>query len=155
MKHISRRPVLRAEWPLVREWRNEASVFGYMGTNRNLSLEEHMTWFDNRLKNVESYPLFGYYIENQLIATTRIDPYEKHSYEISIIVSPNHRKEGVAFFCLKDTLDYLVADAKYSETSIFATIHPSNVASFKLFTKLGFSQVKLNDNGFSVLRKSN
>jgi RimJ/RimL family protein N-acetyltransferase len=114
-----------------------------------------MNWFDNRLREVERYPLFGYYYENRLIATTRIDPFEKQFYEISIMVSPNHRKEGVAFFCLKDSLEYFFANIEYRESGIFATIHPSNIASLRLFTKLGFKQIKFTDNGFTILKKSN
>lgn len=153
LNNLTRRPVSRSDWSLVRDWRNAPSVFLYMKANRILSLDEHMDWFDKRMPNRDSYPLLGYYVHEELLATTRIDPYENNSHEISIIVNPKYRKMGIALFCLEDTLNYITLTSKVRIKNIFATIHPENMASLRLFMKAGFTWTRFCNTGFCIYVK--
>jgi RimJ/RimL family protein N-acetyltransferase len=153
IQDFTRRPMSRDDWPLVREWRNSPEVFLFMGTGREITIDEHMSWFESRLKDFKVNPVFGYYSEDVLIATTRLDFTEKKIYELGIIVNPNFRRKGVALFCLNDTVAYFFSASLTKNKIVFAKVHPENEASLNLFKKAGFVDAQINQSGYRLLKK--
>ena len=145
---IQRQNVQRLDWPLVLEWRNDIKLYALMRTNREIQLNEHMLWFDDRSKDFQRYPLLGYYLDEELIAITRIDPTEVSCHEISLIVSPTYRGRGVATFCLNDTVNFFFSSPEFKGSILIAKVHPDNLISIRLFEKNGFESWGSDKAGF-------
>lgn len=72
------------------------------------------------------------------IGRVKMIPCDSHVYEAVIMVRPDARGKGAAFAGLGMALD-IVFD-KHNARRVFADIDPDNVASIKLFERLGFQQ---------------
>ena len=151
---LQRRYVSRSDWPLVLDWRNQPDVYINMATPRVIDIKEHMAWFDSRSKNLELEPLFGYYLQSELAATTRLDFNKSGHYEVGIIVSPNFRGLGVAFYCLTDTVNFFYTTLAIEHPELYAIVNPKNLSSIRLFEKSGFHRSGLNREGFQLMKKS-
>ena len=128
---ISRRPVKIDDFDEILRWRNSPETLLTTRDGKEINYEEHFSWSERRIREHESQPYFAYIFNHSFVAITRLDKIHD-GLEISILVSPEWRKNGIAKYTLNDTLNY-VSD-KFPETKIIAWIKKDNYPSIKLFT---------------------
>lgn len=100
---------------------------------------EWQAWFD--CHNVENHPLFVAVIEGRVAGYASLSSYrEKEAYrstvELSIYVSPDFRRRGVA----TELMSYILEEARKDERThtVVSVITSGNEASRKLHEKFGF-----------------
>lgn len=130
-------------------WRNNPSVVQFTRSRVVISPAEHARWFEKRLKNLEAEPIFIFTQDESPIGMTRLDllDSEYKGYEISILVDELFQKAGLGKRALLQTCEFAMNElsAKY----IRAEIDNKNVASIRLFTKMGFVEKSTVDDNFS------
>ena len=104
------------------------------------TLAERQIWFDQH--NVENHPLYIAEIDGCVAGYSSLSSYrEKEAYkstvELSIYISPDYRKRGIATALMEFILEEAKADARTH--SVVSVITAGNEASCKLHEKFGFT----------------
>ena len=104
------------------------------------TLAERRIWFDQH--NVENHPLYIAEIDGCVAGYSSLSSYrEKEAYkstvELSIYISPDYRKRGIATALMEFILEEAKADARTH--SVVSVITAGNEASCKLHEKFGFT----------------
>ena len=104
------------------------------------TLAERQLWFDQH--NVENHPLYIAEIDGCVAGYSSLSSYrEKEAYkstvELSIYISPDYRKRGIATALMEFILEEAKADARTH--SVVSVITAGNEASCKLHEKFGFT----------------
>ena len=128
---ISRRPVRKDDFEEILRWRNNPETLSTTKDGNVIDYNEHLTWSEKRIEKHDSQPYFAYILDHSFVAITRLDKIID-GLEISILVSPEWRRKGIAKYTLNDTLNY--AGDKFPDTKITAWIKKDNYPSIKLFT---------------------
>ncbi len=130
---------------LLLEWRNLPDVRKYSRDTREISLEEHTTWFSEKTDPSQSGSAIYIFSNNfEPVGMSRLDKISIFEAQISIIVAPEHRRSGVGFFMLQKTI---LLGVESESLKIFnAYIHLENFASKKLFGKCGFRSTETVEN---------
>lgn len=102
--------------------------------NKNKILwENHVKWFDERIKNVEE-PFFIVENEkNDFVAQVRFD--KKEYNLISISISSKYRGKGLASYIIR------VCSEKSGLSPVVAYVKQENISSLKAFKKAGYNEV--------------
>lgn len=103
------------------------------------SLEDWQIWLDRH--NVENHPLYIAEIDGRVAGYSSLSSYrEKEAYkstvELSIYISPDYRKRGIATALMAFILDLAKADPRTH--TVVSVITAGNEASCKLHEKFGF-----------------
>ena len=104
------------------------------------SLDDWQAWFDRH--NVENHPLYVAEIDGHVAGYSSLSSYrEKEAYkstvELSIYISPEFRKRGIATALMAYILDLAKADPRTH--TVVSVITAGNEASCKLHEKFGFT----------------
>ena len=104
------------------------------------TLAERQLWFDQH--NVENHPLYIAEIDGCVAGYSSLSSYrEKEAYkstvELSIYISPDYRKRGIATALMEFILEEAKADARTH--SVVSVITAGNEASCNLHKKFGFT----------------
>ena len=104
------------------------------------TLAERQIWFDQH--NVENHPLYIAEIDGCVAGYSSLSSYrEKEAYkstvELSIYISPDYRKRGIATALMGFILEEAKADARTH--SVVSVITAGNEASCNLHEKFGFT----------------
>lgn len=104
------------------------------------TLTERQLWFDQH--NVENHPLYIAEMDGCVAGYSSLSSYrEKEAYkstvELSIYISPDYRKRGIATALMGFILEEAKADARTH--SVVSVITAGNEASCKLHEKFGFT----------------
>ena len=104
------------------------------------SLAEWQTWFDHH--NVENHPLYIAEVDGRVAGYSSLSSYrEKEAYkstvELSIYISPDYRKRGLATALMAYILEEAKADPRTH--MVVSVITAGNEASCKLHEKFGFA----------------
>ena len=104
------------------------------------TLAERQIWFDQH--NVENHPLYIAEMDGCVAGYSSLSSYrEKEAYkstvELSIYISPDYRKRGIATALMGFILEEAKADARTH--SVVSVITAGNEASCKLHEKFGFT----------------
>lgn len=134
------RPITIEDADFLLKLKNDPAVrWNSIKTNRKIYKRDHMKWLKDRLKKD------GYYmieIGNQSIGTIRFDP-----KEIAILVHKDYRGKGIGTEALQTALQ------KHTERPLFAKIVDGNIASFRLFLKMGFLPVDYEEYYYTLCLK--
>ena len=104
------------------------------------TLAERQIWFDQH--NVENHPLYIAEIDGCVAGYSSLSSYrEKEAYkstvELSIYISPDYRKRGIATALMEFILEEAKADPRTH--SVVSVITAGNEASCNLHKKFGFT----------------
>ena len=104
------------------------------------TLAERQIWFDQH--NVENHPLYIAEMDGCVAGYSSLSSYrEKEAYkstvELSIYISPDYRKRGIATALMEFILEEAKADPRTH--SVVSVITAGNEASCKLHEKFGFT----------------
>ncbi|MES2847645.1 MAG: UDP-2,4-diacetamido-2,4,6-trideoxy-beta-L-altropyranose hydrolase [Bacteroidota bacterium] len=118
------------------EWASDATVRAYSFNQNPISFEEHKNWY---LKKIEQ-PNCMYLLAkcgNEIVGSLRFDITNNDAL-ISYLVSPAYHGKGLGRILLAKGLDYLAKHNNKISTAR-GLVMPQNIASVKVFERLGFS----------------
>jgi UDP-2,4-diacetamido-2,4,6-trideoxy-beta-L-altropyranose hydrolase len=127
---------------LIYSWQSNKNIRKYFINPKIPSLQEHMQWYNTCLLDPNRILYLLHNDQGHSVGLLRLDQLTKNeystnipTYEISIIIAPDHQGRGLAVSTLK-SLSLLKKNATY-----MATIHNKNSQSQRAFTKAGFQRI--------------
>jgi UDP-2,4-diacetamido-2,4,6-trideoxy-beta-L-altropyranose hydrolase len=132
---LNLRPVEKKDYEKIFEWRNDPDVRINSLTQHIISIDEHIEYWTEFLKNREN---FGFIIvhSNEDIGVLKLKYINKTTYEIDIFLSKSSRNKGLGPQILKIAKEVAVQKGM---KKLIAKIKYGNEASKKAFEKVGFS----------------
>ncbi len=146
---IAKRPVSMSDSELILAWRNCPSSQKASQIEKEVSADEHKTWFSSRVERIKFEPFWIMSRGEEETGYVRLDRLENGSnvFTLSIYVVPQSRGMGVGRVMLRVALEAAVKD--YAASHFRAIIKKSNQASIKLFEFFGFECAGEIDEKFS------
>lgn len=126
---VTLRPVTLADADLLWHWRNDPETRRWFGDSSVVSLHTHEVWFATRF--VDPAPWWVALVDGVPAGVVRFDGGAGY-YEVSILVIPEYRHQGIG-------VTMLLNACAGSCAVLRATILPGNTASEKLFRRCGFA----------------
>ena len=121
--------------PFLFELRNQPSTYQYAKNPRLVEWQEHIDWLEPILKGETQRHLFIIEFDGQKAGQTRIDIEDKEA-EVNISLMPEFQGQGIAFVAIEKAMEKI---SQEQGVKIFrAHVHQDNIASQKLFEKLGY-----------------
>lgn len=128
------RKVTKNDIKLLFDWANDPDVRANAKNSKFITWDEHVVWFNNRLADKSSYMyILGDLQEN--VGVVRFDKISE-GLMISYLIDKKYRGKGFGTVLLKEGLKKI--DAFLNRSNLFAYVKEGNVASEKIFNKLGF-----------------
>ena len=130
-------------------WRNDPETLAASRSTAPISQEEHDRWM--RMSVLQGYPEHYVLIaegDEGSVGVVRFDSSKDDlmAYDVSLIVAPKHRGQGLAHDVLREACSYM------GGFTLSADIRRDNVGSRKVFERVGFEEIA-RDNGFLKFRK--
>jgi UDP-2,4-diacetamido-2,4,6-trideoxy-beta-L-altropyranose hydrolase len=135
MEVLSVRQVELADALDLLSWRNDALTRAMSHSTSVISLEQHLTWFNNVLNDPGRYLLIAVAGE-QKVGMVRYDRLSDNEWEVSIVMAPQARGRGLGKQLLFQGLQRFYIE--HPHVSLLAEIKTGNTVSQALFTSLGF-----------------
>ena len=127
--------------PITYQWAADPLVRAYSFNQNPIVLEEHQSWFLKKIRETNCIYLLGLW-ENVIVGSLRFDVKNSNAL-ISYLVSPLYHSKGIGRVLLAKGLDYLAQHNK-NVTSATGHVMLPNIASVKIFERLGFSRTEEN-----------
>src|SRR5688572_30062541 len=130
------RRVLTSDCRMIWEWANDPESRRASFTSREISWEEHITWFEQKL--VESQCVFLAVVQEEssnIVGSVRFQIEGDHAV-ISINIAPSYRGRGIGQRAIRLATLFLFENT--SVDTILATIRATNVASIRAFQRSGY-----------------
>ncbi|MDD5433502.1 MAG: GNAT family N-acetyltransferase [Candidatus Pacebacteria bacterium] len=115
--------------------RNQPEVFKFFKNPKPVAFQEHLAWIMPILEGVSSKELFVIEVEGKQAGQVRMD-IEGEEAQISVSLLPKFQGKGIAYVALKMMVEKMKKKKKIK--ILQAEIHQDNIASQKLFARLGF-----------------
>ena len=120
---------------LYYKWANDTLVRQNSFNTSEISYEQHINWFTNKLKSKDCFFYLFLNNENTPLGQVRIDK-SNDEIVIGISIDENFRGKGLGVLMLNQACDdYLL---KFPEAEIIAYIKEKNTASINQFGRAGF-----------------
>lgn len=151
-KDSSLRGVQKNDLRLLFKWANDADVRANAKNSKPIAWAEHVAWFNNKLSDKSAHIYILVNLENN-IGFVRFEKIKKE-FEISYAIDRNYRGQGYGILILKEGLKKI--RKIYSYPSLSAHVKKGNIASEKIFEKLGFILKKeevINNIKFNIYKK--
>jgi len=133
-------------------WRNHKKTRNMLKNSEPISWEEHNNWYLKSLTRSDRVSLVVLLKESQLkIGCVGFDIKENYSI-ISIIIDPKFRKKKLSQISLDKSIEFFKENNSNID-EIIAEIKTENIASKKIFTKVGFI-LKKKDENFNLYKLS-
>lgn len=139
--HISYRRPTGDDVELYYNWANDPTVRSNSYASETIPYENHVNWFNLKLKDENCYMFLFQNHDNQNIGQVRIQKTDATSAIIGISTDENHRGKGYATKMIAIASDAFLA--KNPEICISAYIKLNNPASSKAFEKAGYSMLEM------------
>ncbi len=115
------------------EWANDVAVRNNSFNKDQITWENHLKWFKNKLLSTDTY-LFIFYHENVPVGQVRLDLKDDFWY-IDYSIDKEYRGKGMGTAMIKTIIN------KFPSNNIKAQVKKDNVGSLKVFEKTGFKIV--------------
>ena len=119
-------------------WVNDSLIRKYSYSKTKVLFEDHYTWFKNKLESNDS----EYYIleiNNLPIGSIRFDELSTNKGKINYLIDSSHTGKGMGSIILNEGI--LMIEKNHSELeSVYGLVFKENIASIKIFKKLGFKE---------------
>lgn len=126
---------------LLFEWRNEEECRRNSFHSTEIPFEEHQEWFRKKLQSKNSW-IFIYEIEGRPVGQARLDCQDE-GWVISYSIDKNYRMRGYGTDILKLVEQWL--KEKEKKYKLYAYVKEENIASQKIFEKLGYEKKRYPD----------
>jgi ribosomal protein S18 acetylase RimI-like enzyme len=117
------------------KWASDPIVRKYSLSSHSIDFEEHKKWFYNKLNDKNCW----YYIvlyQNKIIGSLRFDLNQEGSAIISYLLDRDFHGKGLGFTMLQAGIKKMRLEENF--ISFSGTVLNENIASIKIFKKLGF-----------------
>jgi len=123
------------------DWSNDEDVRKNSFSCKKISLQDHKKWFENKMNDANYHILF-YVEEEKYIGLVRLAIVGENAI-ISYLISKDYRGKGYGKSMIKKLEQYVKENnlAKH----LIAEVKHSNVASQRIFEKLGYIKVTEED----------
>ncbi len=115
--------------------RNDPNAFKYYKNPRPVEKEEHLNWLNKVFSGEVKKHLFILEFEGRKAGQLRIDDTGQGKAEMNIALKEGFQGKGLGILTLKQGIE-IAKDLGFKE--LIAEVHQDNLASIKLFQKLGF-----------------
>ena len=134
----------------ILRWRNDPQTRAMSWRGDAVDPADHMEWFSAAVTDQEKIFLIGQ-INGNNIGMIRFDELIRDTkcWRISIIIAPEYQGLGYGICLLTQAIAYF--HLKNPKIVLVAEVKKSNIASQRLFEKLGFSRVTSDDEGIEYL----
>jgi len=122
--------------------RNKNYVYNNSGTPRPVEWQEHISWLLKVLSGEANKELFIIEFEGKPAGQVRFD-YNDSQATVNISLLKEFQGKGIAKRAIEEGMNKIVEKEKIKK--FIAEIHQDNIASQKLFEKLGFEFKNQND----------
>lgn len=130
------------------KWRSDEDVYKFFKYPHRITVEEHVSWFNNNYKNNNSRTD---YICIEKSSGKKIGVFglihNGMDCEINYLLSPEAKHKGYAQEALKFFVQY--AHSNFNSKRIMAEIHKDNMPSINLINRIGF-QIESEEGSFIV-----
>lgn len=126
---------------LLFKWKNDKETIKNSITKRGVTMEEHLNWLQRVIDNPYRQ-LYILEIDGEPVGQLRLDIEENLTAEISYGLGIEHRGKGFGKILLEQA-ELLVN--LFGIAELTAEVLPHNMASCKLFQKLGYTEEKKDD----------
>lgn len=129
------RPVIQSDCRLLWQWANDPVVRAASFSSHEIAWEEHANWFARKILDNSSVFLM---LEDGMlpVATIRTQATTMADADISVIVAPQFRGQGLAPLIFQRALEEVFAVTELQRVHAF--IKPDNAASSRSFGNAGF-----------------
>ena len=132
---LTLRPVKKKDYETILEWRNDPDVRINSLTQHIISIDEHIEYWNDFLKNETNFAFIAIH-DNNDIGVLKLKNIDKTTYEIDIFLSKSYRNRGLGSQILKIAKEVTL---QKGIKKLIAKIKYGNEASKKAFEKVGFS----------------
>ena len=123
------------------KWINESESRNNALNPKNITYEEHVSWFTQKLSNKES-TLWVFEQNGVPCGQVRFDiNILEREAVISYFIAPDYRRKGLGLILLKMGIEKFISENK-EITSIKGFVKKTNIASCNIFNKMNFKTIK-------------
>jgi UDP-2,4-diacetamido-2,4,6-trideoxy-beta-L-altropyranose hydrolase len=124
----------------ILEWRNHPIVKKNCFTENEITLDTHLHWFKEKLKDRNSFIyILSSKIEN--LGMIRFDIIDEIA-KVSVMLGPNFLGKGLGTEIIRLGTDRFKKDGK-ANIKVVAEVKTTNIASLKAFAKAGYKEEKV------------
>jgi len=124
---------------LLFDWANDCDVRATALIKKKIEWDEHIHWLTNKLHSNESQIFILTDKNNENIGVVRFDQ-NNDAFVISYSIDKLHRGKGMGYLLLQLGIKRILESE--SQCKFVATVQTTNIASIKIFEKLGFKLEK-------------
>lgn len=119
------------------EWAGNEEIRKFSFNNNLIEYDVHKRWFINKLNDKNCFYYLGQ-IDNEVFGSIRFD-IENSEAKISYLVDPAYQNQGLGTILLKKGLDLFLKQLNTNILAVWGEVLNENIASVKVFKKLGYS----------------
>ena len=120
---------------LLFDWTNDYEVRATAVIKKKIEWDEHVNWLTNKLQNNQSHIYILIDDNNENIGVIRFDK-NNDAFVISYSIDKLHRGKGMGYLILQFGIKKILK--KEPQCKFVASVQTNNIASIKIFEKLGF-----------------
>ena len=135
----------------IYRWRNDEITVKYSKTGRGVEPEEHSEWFENVISSSKYLVKIALINEKPIGIITFMKIDIMNHFEISINISPEFRKRGLATKFL--SLSEMELIKKVGECTIRALVLANNKDSISFFEKCNYRMIQKNNDSLIYEKK--
>ncbi|WP_293302825.1 UDP-2,4-diacetamido-2,4,6-trideoxy-beta-L-altropyranose hydrolase [Pedobacter sp. UBA4863] len=140
-KEVSLKMATLEDLDITYHWASDKRLREFFFNSNPIGFEEHRSWFLNKIQDEGCLYFIGY-LKEKPFGSVRFDVSGSEAL-ISFLVDPFYHSKGLGTIILKSGVE-LLADYDLDLKVIRAEVFSENIASMKVFKKLGYSQ-KISD----------
>ncbi|SDJ32813.1 UDP-2,4-diacetamido-2,4,6-trideoxy-beta-L-altropyranose hydrolase [Pedobacter sp. ok626] len=118
------------------QWANSSEIRKYFINTEPVALEQHIKWFTAKVGQGGCHYFIGE-IKGEIFGSIRFDRKED-SAEVSYLIDEAHQGQGLGVILLKKGLEEFIIQTPQPVKTIKGIVLESNLASIKVFQKLGY-----------------
>lgn len=138
MTGISLAPVTEGDRELIFNWRNIPALVKLGSSGREVTWEEHCSWFD-RVLNDDVTEVFLIYWKDIPVGQIRFDFEEAGIYIVTIYILDQYTGRGIGVHALKNGVEGMLR--AHPGRKFIASIKVKNETSIKAFSRAGFEEI--------------
>lgn len=118
------------------EWASNATIRKFFFNAKPIKFEDHEKWFNLKLSNPNSFYFIGLFNSKEF-GSIRFDVFEDTAV-VSYLIDPSFQSIGLGTILLRKGLELFIAEIGTPVKHIYGEVLKENVASVKIFKKLGY-----------------
>ncbi len=133
------REVKREDIETLWRWANDPVAREFSLSSKSITWDEHVKWFSEKLNSPYCYQYIAFINSCELVGQLRFDLNDKFQAIVSISLEAHMRNKGYGKQILRLGLSQFLQNTK--PACFLAIIKPENIASLKLFERVGFRRI--------------